>query len=105
VDIVDIKGQTPLHAAAKFNHCECVKMLLEAGANPDGNDMHISTPIHITARDNYPRAMALLIQHGANVNGRHAKTKGETSRSDYAGTLPIYMTLGKCVSSKFVLSK
>ena len=91
---MDIKGQTPLHAAAKFNHCECVKILLEAGANPDGSDLHISTPIHVAARDNFPHTMALLIQHGADVNGRHAKTT-ETSRSDYAGTLPIYMTIGK----------
>ena len=84
-----------MHAAAKFDHCECVKLLLEAGANPDGSEMHISTPIHVAARDNFPRTMALLIEYGADVNGRHAKMTSQCIRSDYAGTLPVYMTLGK----------
>ena len=92
----DIKGQTPLHAAVKFNYCTTVEILLKAGADPDGSDASIMTPIYVTARDNFPRTMALLIEYGADVNGRCGKmTSGETTANRCPGNLPVYMAIGK----------
>ena len=33
------RGQTPLHAAARFSNVECLKCLLDKGANIDSKDI------------------------------------------------------------------
>jgi len=94
LEISDIKAQTPLHAAVKYNHVECARALLEAGADPDGNCLNLSAPIHVATRDNYPCMIKLLINHHADVNGRHGKGGFQQSDSCYKGNTPVYMSLG-----------
>ena len=38
-------GQSVLHDAAKWGHTECLRMLLDAGANPDATDRWTNTPL------------------------------------------------------------
>lgn len=50
VDLVDVKGQTALYVAVVNGHLDCVRILLEAGANPNGSRHHRSTPLYHAAR-------------------------------------------------------
>ena len=49
IDISDIKAQTPLAAAVKNKHLGCVRHLVEAGANPDGDRQNLSSPLYLAA--------------------------------------------------------
>ena len=53
VDLVDVKCQTSLYMAVKHKHLECIKILLRAGANPNGDLMSLCTPLYIAAMDGY----------------------------------------------------
>ena len=46
VDQVDETGQTALHYASRSGSSECVYHLLEAGANPNAEDLQGLTPLH-----------------------------------------------------------
>jgi ankyrin repeat protein len=48
--IHDIRGLTPLHAAAHFGCCTMVSYLLEIGANPNVSDELSQTPLHLAVR-------------------------------------------------------
>ncbi|KAL0184845.1 hypothetical protein M9458_020541, partial [Cirrhinus mrigala] len=50
VDLVDVKGQTALYMAVVNGHLDCVKILLKAGADPNGSFHHRSTPIYHAAQ-------------------------------------------------------
>lgn len=52
LNIVDIKGQTPLMLAAQAGDAELVKTMLEAGANPDFQDIKGMTALHSAAKSN-----------------------------------------------------
>lgn len=52
LNIVDIKGQTPLMLAAQAGDAELVKIMLEAGANPDLQDIKGMTALHSAAKSN-----------------------------------------------------
>ena len=42
-------GRTPLHSAAAFGHAECVRLLLELGADPTAQAEDGSTPSMLVA--------------------------------------------------------
>jgi ankyrin repeat protein len=46
----DSDSQTPLHVAARFNHIEVVKWLLENGADVDAQAYNRFTPLHLTKK-------------------------------------------------------
>lgn len=52
LNIVDIKGQTPLMLAAQAGDAELVKIMLEAGANPDLQDIKGMTALHSASKSN-----------------------------------------------------
>ena len=41
---------TPVHIAAKYNRCECLKILLEHGADANIANSFGQTPLHAAAR-------------------------------------------------------
>jgi ankyrin repeat protein len=56
---------TPLHIAVLNEHIDCVKLLLEAGADPNLVDTVYGAPIcHASSEE----LLKLLISHGANIN-------------------------------------
>lgn len=50
VDLVDVKGQTALYVAVVNGHLESARILLEAGADPNGSRHHRSTPVYHASR-------------------------------------------------------
>lgn len=61
-------GESVLHVATKFGCLDCVKALVEAGAdvNAPTYDSHSSfrTPLHIAIRYGYPEVADYLLTHG-----------------------------------------
>jgi ankyrin repeat protein len=49
VDATNAEGQTPLHLSAANGHVNCIKILLERGANPLAKDASASTVLHAAA--------------------------------------------------------
>lgn len=71
-------GTTALHSAAWRAQPECVRVLLDAGANPNVKDAHDRTPLQLAVKatvDSYwkdrrtPESIAALLQAGATTEG------------------------------------
>ena len=61
LNIVDIKGQTPLMLAAQAGDAELVKIMLEAGANPDLQDIKGMTALHSATKSNSMDCVSFLL--------------------------------------------
>ncbi len=59
------KKNTPLMVAALNNNVECIRVLLEANANPNLKNSSDWTPLHVAAFKGFPEIVELLMQHGA----------------------------------------
>ena len=57
MDKVDVKAQTPLFVAMVNQHWECAEALLEAGADPNGNEKNLCTPLAVMAQRGYYEGM------------------------------------------------
>ena len=57
--------QTALHLAAYDGNTECVKLLLDAGADVNAMDNMEQTPLHNAAKRGHAKVYALLISRGA----------------------------------------
>jgi ankyrin repeat protein len=63
MDKSDFFGVTPLHVAAASGHVECVKLLVEAGANIGAVDRSFGyTPIHSATLTSKKEALEFLLQ-------------------------------------------
>ncbi|XP_049941127.1 serine/threonine-protein phosphatase 6 regulatory ankyrin repeat subunit B-like [Schistocerca serialis cubense] len=69
VDHQDEQGQTALQLAVHRNDC-CVRILLEAGANPRVKDNQGKEPLHITASHGNAMIAEELIAAGADVTAK-----------------------------------
>ncbi|MEN1925361.1 ankyrin repeat domain-containing protein [Luteimonas sp. MJ293] len=70
-----VTGATPLAASILNRNAEPMRILLEAGADPDLADRNQDVPLHVAARTNKGAAILLLLEHGASPlasNGRGA---------------------------------
>ena len=61
---------TPLHAAAKNNHLDVLKLLLERGADPNIPNDDENTALHLAASNNFHEGVGLLLQHGATADSQ-----------------------------------
>lgn len=61
--------RTPLALAAQHGHAECVKILLDYGAEVDAEDIENDTPLSLEAENGHTECVALLLAAGAKVNG------------------------------------
>jgi len=79
VNARDRNGDTPLFFAAAYGHLECVKLLLESGADPNHQDRRIRTAAHCAAAKAQLRVLKLLRQRGASLD-----------LQNYRGDLPFH---------------
>ena len=61
-------AETPLHVAAVSSSLEMVKLLLEAGANPDWRDSDGMNPLHHSSKSGLAKVASLLLSYRADVN-------------------------------------
>jgi ankyrin repeat protein len=70
-----MNGATALQIAASMGHLDTMRVLLDAGANPDApHKFAKSTALHFAAEMGQHEAVALLCERGANVEA--AKIQG-----------------------------
>ncbi|KAF2676975.1 ankyrin [Lentithecium fluviatile CBS 122367] len=70
----DAYGKTPLWWAATFGHADVIRILVEAGANPDVDDkIWVLKPLHEVANENHVGAVQALL--GAGVDPLTKKTR------------------------------
>ncbi|RDD41717.1 Transient receptor potential cation channel subfamily A member 1 [Trichoplax sp. H2] len=69
---LDEEGNTLLHVAAKGNHRDTVKLILEATKAKDVNTKNTfgQKPIHIAAKYGHNRVIQNMIRNGADINSR-----------------------------------
>lgn len=73
-NMTQVYTETPLHVAASMGFAECVRILLDAGA-----DCRVlygpqkSTPLHLAAEDGNAACAKLLIEAGADINKANSK--------------------------------
>ncbi|XP_049728212.1 ankyrin repeat and SOCS box protein 11 isoform X2 [Elephas maximus indicus] len=63
---------TPLYVACTYQRVDCVKKLLELGANVD-HGQWLDTPLHAAARQSSAEVIHLLTDYGANLKCRNAQ--------------------------------
>ncbi|KAL1122208.1 hypothetical protein AAG570_003613 [Ranatra chinensis] len=71
----DSWGRTPLHAAATTEKSRCLRVLLQAGADPNvpcGPRGDNRTALHVCAEHGFSDNVELLVQHGADLMAKDA---------------------------------
>ena len=74
-----IRGRHPLYIAARKGHADCVRLLLQHGANPDALNEAESyareggdeTALHTAAQKGHAECVRVLLEHGASPNARN----------------------------------
>ena len=80
-------GDTPLHWACHNGHVEIVRMLLDAGADIEADEINCygGKPLH-WASEHEAEVVQLLLERGANVNSLN-----KLQKSDFCGITPLLM--------------
>ncbi|XP_056184931.1 ankyrin repeat and SOCS box protein 11 isoform X2 [Falco biarmicus] len=74
IDQEDPQHGTPLYVACMYQRTDCVKKLLELGANVNMGK-RLDTPLHAAARKSSVEVVNLLTDYGANLKCRNAELK------------------------------
>ncbi|XP_009506106.2 ankyrin repeat and SOCS box protein 11 isoform X2 [Phalacrocorax carbo] len=74
IDQEDLQHGTPLYVACTYQRTDCVKKLLELGANVNVGK-RLDTPLHAAARKSSVEVVVLLTDYGANPKCRNAELK------------------------------
>lgn len=99
------QGITPLHLCCFAGATECVRLLLEKGAQPNRSDNDGWTPVHAAAIGGHLRILRLLFQAGADLQmqdsfGRTPAdvTDNEAAKSALQKMLRSRVSAAKCTS-------
>jgi len=69
INSADEKGRTPLHFACAGGHNDCVKLLIERGANVNAEaDIAGNRPLHLAVISNKMDCVIALLEAGAKIN-------------------------------------
>ncbi|XP_040517032.1 ankyrin repeat and SOCS box protein 11 isoform X4 [Gallus gallus] len=74
IDQEDLQYGTLLYVACMYQRTDCVKKLLELGANVNAGK-RLDTPLHAAARKSSAEIVILLADYGANLKCRNAEFK------------------------------
>ncbi|XP_035398109.1 ankyrin repeat and SOCS box protein 11 isoform X2 [Cygnus atratus] len=74
IDQEDLQHGTPLYVACTYQRTDCVKKLLELGANVNAGK-RLDSPLHAAATKSSVEIVVLLADYGANLKGRNADFK------------------------------
>ncbi|XP_071425688.1 ankyrin repeat and SOCS box protein 11 isoform X2 [Pithys albifrons albifrons] len=74
IDQEDLQHGTPLYVACMYQRTDCVKKLLQLGANVNMGKRS-DTPLHAAARKSSVEVVVLLTDYGANPKCRNAEHK------------------------------
>lgn len=101
LEVHDVVGATALYSASQRGRVRIVRVLLEAGANPNATYRRGFTPLDVARRQGHDAIAALLIEHGGRTGGRAAYAgavqplpaqitrAGEVLRSSGPGAVPV----------------
>lgn len=85
---------TPIHFAASENHSECVRLLLDHGAQADERDAQMNTPLLTTAWGfPDPATIRVLLEHGADVHAENASGQSALEVASFYGNEESIRTL------------
>lgn len=73
IDTVSETNDTPLVWAAEMGSTECVRLLLDAGANPNEFEYDGWSALHWAARNGHAEVAELLLESGAKIDQRDSK--------------------------------
>ncbi|RDD44087.1 Ankyrin repeat and SOCS box protein 13 [Trichoplax sp. H2] len=62
--------RTPLHLAASSGGADCVKILLQAGANPNAKEVNGLSPLHLAVYHGRASCVEVLLNNGCKVDAR-----------------------------------
>lgn len=68
LNIVDLKGQTPLMLMAEAGDAEIVRIMLQAGADPDIQDWQGMTALHSACKSREDRCVDALVEHSCKLD-------------------------------------
>ncbi|XP_009811675.2 ankyrin repeat and SOCS box protein 3 isoform X1 [Gavia stellata] len=66
------EGMCALHLSARHGSLESVRVLLEAGADPNEVTTEATTALFLAVENGHADIVKILLQHGANVKGPHS---------------------------------
>ncbi|NXI95725.1 ASB3 protein, partial [Psophia crepitans] len=66
------EGMCALHLSARHGSLESVRVLLEAGADPNEVTTEATTALFLAVENGHTDVVKFLLQHGANVKGPHS---------------------------------
>ncbi|XP_052000899.1 ankyrin repeat and SOCS box protein 2b [Xyrauchen texanus] len=93
VDKRTLQEQTALLLAVNGEHMECVKCLLEAGADPDICNKHKETPLYKACAQECASVVKLLVAFGASVNQRCRRGRTALHEAARLGNTDLCETL------------
>lgn len=93
IDPVSIAGKTPLHFAVIARQLNSLKVLLDAGANPNIGDMYNKTPLYYAVELGDMDMVAALLDHG-----------GDPSISSVCNNNENIMGLAKRLGNKEIIT-
>ncbi|NXJ69344.1 ASB3 protein, partial [Rostratula benghalensis] len=72
INVKTFEGLCALHLSARHGSLENVRVLLEAGADPNEVTTEATTPLFLAVENEHANVVKFLLQHGANVKGPHS---------------------------------
>ena len=100
IDYQDMGGETALHAAARFGHVECAKVLLQPQENKGVNtevqeNAYAWTPLFVACVDGQFEMVKLLVDAGANVERKDVSGWTAIEHAALRGHIGITLFLEK----------
>jgi uncharacterized protein len=92
---------TPLHSAVAGEFKDIVYRLLEAGSDPNVQDLDGLTPLHYAAKNGQVELIRLLLEYGANLQGRDNQGRTALDLATTAGHTMASMLLKSGITKRF----